>query len=189
MQVVLVKGLLSGILKVRIFLDASQAGSHLPLKLRGLIMHQKIATWSLSDSPCSICSVMGLAHLPCLGLIARKVSIICCWGWFHLGLLRQRGSGPYWGSWQVQFPLAHRPKLCPKVIQRGEGSWSRLPKEFCYGFGWWKWIQCNFYWSWWKWVCFFVAHVPSNCNEVACRGFDGEGSENDNQLILAVNPG
>ncbi len=36
---------------------------------------------------------------------------------------------------------------------------------------------------------FFATHVPSNGNEIPCWVVDGEGSKNDNQLIIAVNAG
>ena len=33
----------------------------------------------------------------------------------------------------------------------------------------------------------FVIHVSQDGNEITCRGYSGERSINDNQLILAVN--
>ncbi len=34
-----------------------------------------------------------------------------------------------------------------------------------------------------------VIHIPSNSNEIACRWYNGEGSEDKGQLILAVDSG
>jgi hypothetical protein len=54
------KGLIARIARVQMPLVAAQAGSCSPLRLRALMMCQKIVTWSLSDLLCLICLVIVL---------------------------------------------------------------------------------------------------------------------------------
>ena len=127
-RVVSMKGLVAGITAVRIPLVAARAGSRSPLRIRASIMRLKMVTCSLSDSLCSICSVMSLAHSPCSVLIAWKTSKNSSPGVIPSGMIAPNGIGTKLGKTASAISSGASFQLVSRSSSAGRGISERIAR-------------------------------------------------------------
>jgi hypothetical protein len=135
-QVVSIKGLVAGTTRVPTPLVAARAGSRSPLRLQASMMRRKMVTWWLSDSLCSICLVISLAHLPCLVLIARKASMNSLPGVTLSGMTAPKGIGTMLGKAASAISSGALSQVVPRSNSAGRGIVERIAK----GISLWFWI-------------------------------------------------